>query len=296
MEPSFYIGPHAVWRIQEWEGPFAPPGDLFAEFDNKAFTAEVESFSPAYYAEGYIYAFLQSWLIDTGEHRVLVDTGAGNDKQRPGIPVFGNLATDYLEQLAQTGFSVEDIDIVVNTHLHIDHVGWNTVLESQQWRPTFPNAKYILPRVDRETWDPALDSYAQLRGKEVNTGVFEDSVQPILDAGQAVLVGPGEEILPGMVMIDTPGHTPGHMMLEVCAGEECALFTGDILHHPMQILRPDWNSVYCEDRARAVQTRQMVLERAVTKAARIVPAHFGGSHSVFIDRCGGGYRPRSLES
>lgn len=291
MTPAFTIGNYPVWRIQEWGGQFAAPQDLFAEYEANAFAAEAEGFTPDYLRDGNLYAFLQSWLIEADGKLILVDTGAGNGKDRPGIPVFGNLETDFLDQFAATGHTPEDVDIVVNTHLHIDHVGWNTYWTGESWAPTFPNARYIFPSIDRDAWDPAGDQYAKMGGKDVNANVYEDSVQPILNAGLATLVKDGHEIAPGMRMLDMPGHTPGHMLLEVRSGEDVALFTGDILHHPMQIIRPDWNSIFCEDRNQAIATRRHVIERAANEGARIVPAHFGGSHSVFVKRENGGYRP-----
>ena len=291
MQTAFHVGQYPVWRIEEWAGQFAPPQELFAEFEEHAFAQVAGGFVPDYLQDGNIYAFLQSWLIDAGDVKILVDTGAGNGKERPGIPVFGGLRTDFMAQFARTGFKPEDIDIVVCTHLHIDHVGWNTQWDGAAWVPTFPKARYLFPAIDREAWDPQKSIYATLRGREVNTNVFEDSVKPILDAGLAECVEDGFCVAPGMVLHTTPGHTPGHMLLEVTDGPDTVMFTGDILHHPMQIFRPDWNSVYCENRAKAAATRRGVVERAADTRARIVPAHFGGCHSIFVERDGEGFRP-----
>ena len=293
MEPAFRIGAHEVFHVEEWQGGFAPPADLFAEFEREPFEKFMAEFEPDYFRDGLLYAFLQSWVISTGDGTVLVDTGAGNDKDRPHIPVFGNLQTDFLDRLGAAGFAPEAIDKVFCTHLHIDHVGWNTVLQEGVWQPTFPNATYFFPRIDNDVWNPAGLRYKTMNGAAVNMNVYEDSVQPVIEAGQAVFVDDGDEIAPGMVARAAPGHTPGQMVLEVSSQDEHAMFTGDILHHPMQIFRPDWNSVYCEDRTEAASTRRSVLERACARQARIVPAHFGGVHSVFIERSGaGGFRPR----
>jgi glyoxylase-like metal-dependent hydrolase (beta-lactamase superfamily II) len=283
LNESFRIGQLKVYRIEEWQGGFSPPEALFAEFEEKTFQAEAPSFDPDFYREGQIYAYLQSWVIDTGHERIMVDTGAGNDKNRPGIPIFGNLQSSFLDNLAEAGFAPADIDKVFCTHLHIDHVGWNTQLVEGEWRPTFPNAHYFFPRLDELAWNPGKSQYSELTGAPVNANVFEDSVAPIIEAGLGKLIDDGEEIAAGMRAYNAPGHTPGHMVLEVEDGEDMAIFTGDILHHPMQVLRPDWNSVYCEDRALAAATRIRILERAHDKGARIVPAHFGWPHSVFVE-------------
>lgn len=292
MQPAFHIGSHQVFHIEEWQGGFAPPADLFAEYEKEAFDRLKAEFEPDYFKEGLLYAFLQSWVISTGEETVLVDTGAGNDKDRPHIPVFGNLKTDFLDRLRAAGFAPASIDKVFCTHLHIDHVGWNTVLKEGAWVPTFPTATYYFPRIDDEVWDPSRSRYAAMKGAAVNMNVYEDSVRPIIEAGQAVFVEDGDEIAPGMIARAAPGHTPGQMFLEVSSDGQHAMFTGDILHHPMQIFRPDWNSVYCEDREQAAATRRAVLDRACERGARIVPAHFGGVHSTYVERNGSGFRPR----
>ena len=290
---GFRIGQFTVSRIEEWQGEFTPPELLFDRFDAAAFEQHRASFEPDYLRNGNIYGFLQSWLIETRELNILYDTGAGNAKDRPAIPIFGNLASDFLDRLRAAGTQPGDVDIVICSHLHIDHVGWNTMLDGDRWVPTFPNARYLLPTIDRVFWDPGDEArYALARGAEVNRNVFEDSVQPILDSGQAELVGDGFEVAPGITVHDAPGHTPGHIVLRVESDGDVALFVGDIMHHPMQIHRPDWNSVYCEDPDQAARTRRAILEQAADEGARIIPAHFGGAHSVFVDRTPTGFEPR----
>ena len=291
MLEAFRIGRHKVYRIEEWQGGFSPPDALFAEYDPGVFAGGWTGIVPDFLRTGLVYGYLQSWVIDTGTERVLVDTGAGNRKERPGIPIFGDLEGDFLDRLGEAGFTPEDIDKVFCTHLHIDHVGWNTRLIGDAWEPTFPNATYYFPTLDEEAWNPEKETYRSLAGAAVNTNVFEDSVAPIIAAGQAELIENGATIAEGMIAHDSPGHTPGHMVLEVESEGAVALFTGDILHHPVQVQRPDWNSVYCENREEAVRTRRAILGRAADRGARIVPAHFAAPHSVFVERIGGGFRP-----
>jgi glyoxylase-like metal-dependent hydrolase (beta-lactamase superfamily II) len=291
---SFRIGDIRVSRIEEWQGRFAPPAGLFAGYEEAAFAPHRQAFTPDYLLDEMIYGFLQTWVLEVAGKTILFDTGAGNDKDRPGIPIFGNLQTDFLQRLERAGFDRNSVDMVICSHLHIDHVGWNTVKEGERWVPTFPNAQYILPEVDRLAWNPAGETYGSMRGAGVNAGVFEDSVQPIIDAGLAQFVSDGDEVGPGLVLRSAPGHTPGHMLLDVTSGADRALFVGDIMHHPMQIYRPDWNSVYCEDSDHARDSRRRVLELASQSRARVVPAHFGGLHSVFVDRDESGFRPAGL--
>ena len=291
MAVAFTIGRHRVYNIEEWQGRFSPPEILFPDYEEAAFAREREAFTPDYYQDGMIYGFLQSWVIEADGQRILFDTGAGNDKDRPGIGIFGNLHTDFLGRLTAAGFSRESIDIVVCSHLHIDYVGWNTMLVDGKWVPTFPNARYVFPSIDRDVWDPAGPQYATMRGASVNAQVFEDSVAPILGLGRAELVSDGHEVAPGLIMRAAPGHTPGQMLLDVSDKSERALFTGDIIHHPMQVIRPDWNSVFCEDPDQARDTRRKVLDLAADTGARLVPAHFGGTHSAFVKREDKSFRP-----
>jgi glyoxylase-like metal-dependent hydrolase (beta-lactamase superfamily II) len=292
MEAAFHIGRYQVFRLEEWQGGFCPPEALFADFDAEIFSQHAAAFEPDFYRDGLIYGYVQSWLIDTGDERIIVDTGVGNGKSRPGIPIFENLDTPFLEQFKAIGVSPSDIDKVFCTHLHIDHVGWNTERQGSEWRATFPNARYYFSRDDEEAWNPSKPGYATRSGANVNINVFEDSVAPIIAAGLGQLIGNGDSVAAGMNAWAMPGHTPGHMVLEVECDGDRALFTGDILHHPIQIFHPDWNSVYCEDRKAAATTRRRVLEYASLTKARIVPAHFGQPHSIFVDRDQNGkFRP-----
>jgi glyoxylase-like metal-dependent hydrolase (beta-lactamase superfamily II) len=291
---SFRISDIRVSRIEEWQGTFAPPDYLFQGFEVAAWQCHEEQFVPEFFdpASGKVFAFLQSWVLDTGRRRILFDTGAGNDKDRPNLPVFGNLQTDFLQRLARAGYQPGDIDVVVCSHIHVDHVGWNTRLIDGVWQPTFRNARYVLPAADRDYWDPRMTTAGPgTIGTAVNAGMFEDSVRPIIEAGRAEWAYDGFEVAPGIVLHARPGHTPGSMVMEVSDGDDLALFVGDIMHHPAQIFRPDWNSIFCEDAEMARQSRRQVLEDAAVREALVVPAHFGGQHVVRVMREGAGFRP-----
>lgn len=290
----FRIGSVTVSRVEEWSGGFSSADYLFAGYDDAEWRRREPEFVPDFYLadQGLILGVLQSWVIDTGAERILFDTGAGDDKERPGIPLFGGLQTGFLDRLAATGYRPEDIDTVVCSHLHIDHVGWNTRLVEGEWRPTFPNARYLMPVADRDYWDPnGSGERPTEQGAFVNAGVFEDSVQPIMTAGRAEWVEDGFEVAPGISLSARPGHTPGQMALELESRGERALFVGDILHHPMQVHRPDWNSRFCENPREAVESRRAVLEQAAKTEALLIPAHFGGEHLIRVARDGCGFRP-----
>lgn len=292
---SFSVGRARVTRVEEWRGTFLTPQLLFAGFAPEAYSATRGAIGRAYLdpATHAIEARLQSWIISMDGYNVLIDTGAGNDKDRPGLPVFGQLRTPFLERLAEAGFEPAAIDLVICTHLHVDHVGWNTVRVGSAWVPTFPRATYVFPEADADYWDPRnVDRFPPHVGAAVNQGFFEDSVQPILDAGRARIVSGSLEVGPGLKLEPAPGHTPGSMTITLDGGGDVAIFSGDIVHHPLQVLNPDWNSIFCEDGVQARRTRRRVLERAAATGARLVPAHFAGEHSVRVERVGGGFRPR----
>jgi len=291
---EFHIGSIRVHRIEEWQGTFAPPEHLFRGFDSSGWDPHEAEFVPDFFRreDRKLYAFLQSWVLDTGSQRILFDTGAGNDKVRPGIPLFGNLQTDFLERLALAGFQPEDIDIVICSHIHVDHVGWNTRLIDGKWQVTFPNARYVLPLADRDFWDPSIGTRGPGEiGSVVNAGMFEDSVLPLVQARRAEWAEDGFEVLAGLSLHARPGHTPGSMIMRVNSGEDRAMFVGDIVHHPAQVYNPQWNSVYCEDQEEARLSRRLVLNEAADSGALLVPAHFGGAHVIRVAHEGPAFKP-----
>ena len=290
---AFTVGSARVTRIEEWQGAFLTPELLFAGFDADRYAETRDAIAPAYLdrATDAIQARIQSWVIAAGGRTILFDTGCGNHKKRPGIPVFDNLETDFIARLARAGYYTDDIDLVVCSHLHVDHVGWNTTLVDGGWQPTFANARYIFPAPDVEYWDPDnRHKYPDMVGEAVNAGFYDDSVRPILAAGLADIVSGSIEIADGVRLDPNPGHTPGCQTLTLESGGNSAMFVGDVLHHPLQILNPDWNSIFCEDAAKARTARRHVLARAAAEGAILVPAHFAGDHAVRIGATADGFR------
>lgn len=295
----FTIGSIKVTRIQEWQGGFSAPEYLFPSCTAEDWSSLEEEFTPEYFdaQSGKLYAFLQSWVLDTGEYRILFDTGAGNDKPRPNLPIFSNLKTDFLLNLAKAGYQPEDIDYVVCSHVHVDHVGWNTRLIDGKWEATFRNAQYLLPLADRDYWNPQVTEIGPGEiGRLVNDGMFEDSVRPLMNSGRLVWTEDGHEILPGITLRTFPGHTPGSTVMYVHSGNMKAMFVGDLMHHPAQIYHPYWNSQFCEDQEMAILSRLRMLKQAASTDAVVIPAHFGGEHIVKIASEGSGFRPIYLKS
>ncbi|MGW1635158.1 MBL fold metallo-hydrolase, partial [Streptomyces anthocyanicus] len=200
-------------------------------------------------------------------------------------PVWSRLETDFLANLARAGVQPEDVDIVINTHLHIDHVGWNTYLDGRTWVPTFPNATYLMAKADFDYWNPANEIKTLLgRG---NQNVFEDSVAPVHEAGLTRLWEDGHRIDSNLRLELAPGHTPGSSVLRLESGSDRALFVGDLMHSPIQIHEPDANSCFCEDPAEARATRRRLLGSAVDSNALVFPAHLGGHGAAEVVREGG---------
>lgn len=210
-----------------------------------------------------------SFAISAGGLKILVDTGIGNGKRRAN-PAWHDLRTGYLDELTAAGFSPESVDLVVLTHLHADHVGWNTRLEADDWVPTFPNARYLTSRVEREFW-------AGYDMDEPRRQMFRDSVHPVEDAGLLDLIdvpADGVDVAPGVRLVPTPGHTPGHVAVRLAGGGETALITGDSLHHPVQIPRPDIGSCVDIDPVRAEATRRSLLASLADTGTLVLGTHF----------------------
>jgi glyoxylase-like metal-dependent hydrolase (beta-lactamase superfamily II) len=214
-------------------------------------------------------------VLKTRHHTILIDTCVGNHKERPGQPRFHMLDRPYMENFGKAGLKVEDIDYVLCTHLHVDHVGWNTRLDNGRWVPTFPRAKYVFSKADRDFFDPARGAGGKI---ETNARVFNDSVLPILEARQDMLVDGTMALGDDLTIEPAPGHSPGHVLIALASKGTEALFIGDIMHNPIQIHHPHWSSAFCSDPEEARRTRQRVLERAAAKGSLIYPQHFAGPH------------------
>jgi glyoxylase-like metal-dependent hydrolase (beta-lactamase superfamily II) len=235
------------------------------------------------FAAGKVLLTIQSHLVRFGGKTILIDTCVGEHKARPLRPEWNNRsATRYLAHLAAAGCTPHDVDIVLCTHLHADHVGWNTRLQSGRWVPTFPNARYVMSQreIDQRAHEAAKSPAA-------NHGSYQDSVLPILNAGLAQVRKPGDQIADGALIVDLAGHAPGQIGLDVIAGENAHfLFCGDAIHSPVQVFQPDWSSGFCLDRAQAARTRRTLLRRAANEDLRLVPGHLRGMSMRVTERNG----------
>jgi glyoxylase-like metal-dependent hydrolase (beta-lactamase superfamily II) len=238
------------------------------------------------WANGAILLAVQSHLVRAGGKTILIDTCVGEHKQRPARADWHNRAsTRYLANLKACGCTPDDVDIVMCTHLHADHVGWNTRLENGQWVPTFPKARYLMSL--REVEQRATEAAAR---PEANHGSYQDSVLPVLDRGAATFVDAGDEIVDGGTILALPGHAPGQIGLELREGDGMDVFCGDAIHSPVQVFRPEWSSAFCHDKAQAERTRRALLARAAGEDLRLIPAHLRG-RIMRVRESGCGFAP-----
>jgi glyoxylase-like metal-dependent hydrolase (beta-lactamase superfamily II) len=259
------------------------PGQFFPGSPGQAWRDNRSWLVPRHLAErdDIVQVAMQTWALRSQGRVILVDTGVGNGKARPAVAAWDHLDLGYLDNLAAAGIRPQDVDLVVNTHLHVDHVGWNTTLVDGQWVPTFPNATYLMPRADFEFWNPA-NNPAIAGG--VNENVFEDSVAPVHAAGQ-VRLWEDEYVIDGDLRLRAaPGHTPGSSVLILNSGSDKALFAGDLVHTPLQVAYPDLHSCFCEDPVTARATRRELLGWAADNTALVLPAHFSGHSALEVGR------------
>jgi glyoxylase-like metal-dependent hydrolase (beta-lactamase superfamily II) len=219
----------------------------------------------------------------TGSRRILVDTCLGNDKENRRIPTWNKLQTSFLADLAAAGYPRETIDTVVCTHLHVDHVGWNTMLVERRWIPTFPNARYLMGQVEYVHW-------TQQSEREDMAAVLADSVAPVWDAGLVDLVETDHRICDEICLVPTPGHTPGHVSVRISSRGETALITGDFMHHPCQIARPEWSSTADSDPAAARRTREAMLTSLAGTPTLVIGTHFAGRTAGRVVHDGDAFR------
>lgn len=230
---------------------------------------------------------VHSWVIELDGKVILIDTCDGNHKNR-SIAAVHRLDTDYLGNLRRAGFAPEDIDMVMCTHLHFDHVGWNTRLENGRWVPTFANARYIFGRRDYEYFQ------SNPEGEPLSWEAFLDSIAPVMEAGQGELVDENfaamHEIGNGLWLEPAFGHTPGCCTINAQAGGAPAIFWGDVVHHPVQLIRPDLHFVHDADPVAASRVRRATLERAADGGHMCFPAHFRRTSAGQVLRDGDAFR------
>src|SRR3954454_8790945 len=222
--------------------------------------------------EGRLKMSIHSLVLETPSRRIVVDTGLGNDKEGRNVPTWNNRKGPFLETLTEAGFAPDSIDTVLCTHLHVDHVGWNTKLVGGQWMPTFAKARYVFGKTEYEYWrDHGHEESDKL-------AVFEDSVKPIADAGSADLVASDHRLTDEITLIPTPGHSPGHMSIHIQSEGQHGLLTGDVAHHPCQMAHLDWSSTADSDPKQSATTRRELFARFADTPTLVIGGHFNAGH------------------
>jgi glyoxylase-like metal-dependent hydrolase (beta-lactamase superfamily II) len=227
---------------------------------------------PAFATEdGKLKLSVHSLIVETPTRRIIVDTCIGNDKQGRNIPTWNNLQLPFLDDLTKAGYPPDSIDTVLCTHLHVDHVGWNTRLVGGKWVPTFKNARYVFGKIEYDAWKANAPT-------PTHAAVFEDSVKPVVDAGLVDLIASDHKLTDEITMIPTPGHSPGHMSIHIKSAGEEGLLTGDVAHHPVQMFHLGWSSLADSDGVQAAKTRQQLFSRFADKPVLTLGGHFGAGH------------------
>src|ERR1700722_9800323 len=284
MSLKLSAGELTIHRLIEQETTFLPALELLP-----GLTAEVLAENRPWMrnagaidASDVLILCFQSYIVKTLHHTILVDSCIGNDKPRPQRPKW-NMKTDgtYMRALATAGFSVEDIDYVMCTHLHVDHVGWNTRLENGRWLPTFPNARYVFARTEFDYWTE--------QNAKTEVPPFGDSVLPIVEARKAEIVRDDFEIGDHVRILPTPGHTPGHVAFTFGRGKDSAVVSGDLMHSPLQTRYPELSVKFDVDQAQAAVTRRNFLERYCVTDTLCSSAHFPSPSTCKIRRRGNGF-------
>jgi glyoxylase-like metal-dependent hydrolase (beta-lactamase superfamily II) len=234
--------------------------------------------------DGKMIISFQSFVMRTKDRQIMLDTCIGNDRHRE-FPVFTNMQTTFMQDLAHAGYKPEEIDTVLCTHLHFDHVGWNTQLVNGRWVPTFPNARYLFGRKEFLHWKMLYETHGY---HDLNH--YDDALLPVLNAGLVDLIEPTHQICPELSLMPTPGHTPGHVSICIESKGERAIITGDMMHHPIQFERPGDIGRFDMDKEAAAKTRVAFVDKVANSGTYVIGSHFHEPTGGIVVRDGQGCR------
>jgi glyoxylase-like metal-dependent hydrolase (beta-lactamase superfamily II) len=258
------LGETTITSIVEIDRSSFPTPSMLPESTAEGVARHFSWLKPHFFDDrtGDIGSRIQTFVVRTPEHVTLIDTCVGNDKPREEVPAWHLRQSPWLADLRAAGVTPEQVDLVVCTHLHVDHVGWNTRLVDGRWTPTFPNATYLFAGEEWDYWRHERDA------------CIADSVVPIVEAGRARLVDADHVIDPWLRLEPTPGHTPGHVCVRLATSAGQAVFSGDLMHRVVQVAEPQWSSRFCHDGKRAAETRAAFIERHADTGTLVLAAHF----------------------
>jgi glyoxylase-like metal-dependent hydrolase (beta-lactamase superfamily II) len=286
---TLHLADFTIDRIVEQVGGLRPALEMMKGLtpevldENRAWLADAGALTP----DDFIQLTFQSFLVRTPHHVILVDSCIGNDKPRPTRP-WWHMKTDtaFMEGLGAAGVSVERIDYVMCTHMHVDHVGWNTRLENGRWVPTFPNARYVFGKAEYAYWEA--------ENAKADSPIFQDSVLPVIEAGRAEMVDGEHALGDHLRLLPTPGHTPGHFSVRLGARDE-AVVSGDILHSPLQCRYPEMSVIFDLDTDQGAVTRRRFFERYAETETVCCMTHFPAPSFGKLKRRGQGFHCEMLE-
>lgn len=285
---TIVVGRYRLDPVAEFEGPRMPPGAMFTQTDPRRLAALLERAPPESFAcaTNQLLTSVHTWLVrDDAGLVMLIDTCFGNYKDRmPTHPFFHMQTNDWLQRLAALGVEPHNVTHVVNTHLHLDHVGWNTHLVDGAWVPTFQRARHIMPRLEVD-----LFRAGEFLTLPANDRAIKDSVLPVIDAGLADFAGPSQQIAPDMRLVPCYGHSPGMLLVEITGGDRGIIAGGDPLHHPLQILDPSINTGFCELPAKAAAARHEFVARCADEGWAMAPSHFYRPRVAWVRRADDGF-------
>ncbi|MEL7282416.1 MAG: MBL fold metallo-hydrolase [Pseudomonadota bacterium] len=258
------VGEIEIWRLMDWHGLFLTPAELFPNAPGDV-AQIIEGLAPGSVdaQTGRLILPVQAYLLKTSDHVVLIDTGLGNGKTSNFLPFWHQLTDTQLPmELAAAGVAPEEVDYVLTTHLHSDHTGWNTRRVDGAWVPTFPNARYLMPAKDE----------AAMRGRGIAS--YDENIAPVIEAGQAEMIDASYRLGHEISLMETPGHTPGHVSVMLSSGDHEALITGDAMHSTAQCQNPGWHFKFDWDGEMAEMSRRTLLEACVARKLTVIGFHF----------------------
>ena len=281
------LGNHSISRVAEIEFPAFPALDFLPAATPDMIDEAARLLPGRLSADGKLIMSFHSFVLKTRSATIVIDTCC--NKSRPGREQFDQGKADYLQGLADAGVKPEEVTHVMCTHLHWDHVGWNTRLMDGRWVPTFPNARYVMAKREYDHWNAV---YAKEKGNpaSIHAMSFEDSVLPIMRAEKAILVADDYEIDHGVSLEPCHGHTPGHVAVNVASNGKKGVFIGDAIHHPIQLLFPDLSTRADSDQDAARLSRRALIEKHADTGNLVMAHHFSTPSSGTIEQAGDGFR------